>query len=224
LESGFDQQQAEYWAKTTNLRPYSHPVVKAFAEQRVRFIADIFQSTRIETALDVGCGDGFGMHYMQSLVKTVHGCDRSARMLETNPAVDGLLTQCDAHSLPYADGHFDLAYCWELLHHVENPRRIVAEMTRVAGKAVLICEPNCLNPAMALFGLLKREERGLLRFTPSFPETLMRRAGLKHIRRFTVGWFPPNRTPGLLARALVKAPFRIPILGMYTITVARKNA
>jgi len=223
LESAFDQQQARYWAKTTNLRPYSHPVVKAFAKQRVRFIADILRSARLKTALDVGCGDGFGMSHMQSLVKVIHGCDRSGKMLEANPAGDSLLEQCDARNLPYGDGHFDLVYCWELLHHVENPRRIVAEMARVAGKAVLICEPNCLNPAMALFGLLKREERGLLRFTPSFPATLMRSSGLRHIRRFTVGWFPPNRTPALLARVLLKAPFRIPVFGMYTITVARKD-
>jgi ubiquinone/menaquinone biosynthesis C-methylase UbiE len=198
-------------------------VVKAFAQQRVRFISSIFRSARLETALDVGCGDGFGMYYMQPLVEAIHGCDRSDTMLRANPADDNLLQQCDACDLPYDEGQFDLVYCWELLHHVENPQLVVREMARVTNKAVLICEPNCLNPAMALFGLMKREERGLLRFTPSFPANLMRSAGLRQIRRFTVGWFPPNRTPELLAKALVKAPFRIPILGMYTITVALKD-
>jgi len=224
LDARFDQQQAEYWAENTNLRPYNHPVVQAFAQQRVQFIHSLLQSQRLDNALDVGCGDGFGMQSMQSIIKVIHGCDKSYKMIEANPANDDYLKHCDAYELPYKDSEFDLVYSWELLHHVESPQKIVTEMMRVASKAVLLCEPNCLNPAMALFGLIKSEERGLLQFTPSFPRKLMRNAGLKDIRHFTVGWFTPNRTPEWFARILLKLPFHIPILGMYTITVARKEA
>lgn len=161
------------------------------------------------------------MQYMQSIIKVIHGCDKSYRMIEANPANNAYLKQCDAYDLPYEESQFDLVYSWELLHHVGSPQKVVNEMTRVASKAVLLCEPNCLNPAMALFGLTKLEERGSLRFTPSFPRKLMRNAGLTEIRHFTVGWFTPNRTPEWLARTLVKLPFRIPILGLYTITVGQ---
>ena len=222
MESNFDRRQSEYWGKTNNIRPYDHPVVHAFARQRVQFIAKLIDEKKPAMALDVGCGDGFGMHYMRSIVKTVHGCDKSSRMLEMNPADDACLKQCDAYELPYEECQFDLVYSWELLHHIGNPVQVVREMARVARERVLICEPNCLNPAMALFGIIKPEERGLLRFTPSFPRKLMQRAGLEDVRNFTVGWFTPNRTPEWLAKMLLKLPFYVPVVGLYTITVGRK--
>jgi len=86
MDAAFDRRQATYWASTTNVRRYDHPVVEAFARQRVRYIARLLRSLDLASALDVGCGDGFGMHYMQEIVATVNGCDRSAKMLAANPA------------------------------------------------------------------------------------------------------------------------------------------
>lgn len=215
----FDQRQEAYWANNTNLRRYDHPVVRAFAQQRVEYIKTILGSWRPRNTLDVGCGDGFGMHYMQPLVGLLYGCDRSAKMLEANPANDIYLKQCDAYALPYEDSQFELVYCWELLHHIGDPQKVVREMTRVASKCVILCEPNCLNPAMALYGLIKPEERGLLQFTPSYTKKLLRNAGLNDVRDFTVGWFPPNRTPEWLAKILLKLPYRIPVVSMYTIAL-----
>ena len=34
----FDQSQKEFWSENTNLRAYDHPVVEAFARQRVNFV------------------------------------------------------------------------------------------------------------------------------------------------------------------------------------------
>ena len=159
---------------------------------------------------------------MQSIIKDIYGCDKSHKMLEANPANDVYLKQCDAYDLPYGDFQFDLVYSWELLHHIRHPEKVVEEMKRVSRKAVLLCEPNCLNPAMALFGLIKAEERGLLHFTPSYPSKLMRACGLTNIRHFSVGWFTPNRTPKWLANVFLKLPYHVPVVGMYTITVGWK--
>jgi SAM-dependent methyltransferase len=79
----FDQSQKEFWSENTNLRSYDHPVVEAFARQRVGFIRELLDSN-VKTCLEVGCGDGFGMYYMQSLGK-VFGCDISGPMLHRNP-------------------------------------------------------------------------------------------------------------------------------------------
>ena len=164
------------------------------------------------------------MQHMQGLARVIHGCDKSPAMLAANPADKCLLKQCDAYALPYADAQFELVYCWEFLHHIGDPRKVVGEMTRVASKAVLLCEPNCLNPAMALFGILRSEERGLLRFTPSYTRKLLRAAGLRNIRCMTVGWFTPNRTPEWLAAAFVRLPYRVPVVGMYTMVLGYKDA
>lgn len=223
MRSNFDGQQKKYWDTHTNVRRYDHVVVKLFAEQRVKFIKKLLDSWQPRNALDVGCGDGFGMFYMRNIVPTIHGCDTSTRMLKANPTPATSLTQCDAYTLPWKDNSFDLVYCWELLHHVAEPSRVVNEMARVAARCVLVCEPNCMNPAMALFGLWVAEERGVLRFTPAYVGRLLEEQGLEGITRDTVGYFTPNRTPHSLASLLACLPYRIPLVGMYTVAVGYKE-
>ena len=215
----FDEKQREYWAIRTNVRSYEHPVVQAFAKQRVQFIQQLLAGWRPATALEVGCGDGFGMHWMRTIVGTIHGCDNSSAMLDANPMDRECLTKANAYALPFENGSFELAYCWELLHHVGNPLDVVLEMKRVASHCVLLCEPNCLNPAMAAFGLIKPEERGLLRFTPRYTKSLLVKAGLRNVRVASVGCFTPNRTPGWLASLFLKLPFQWPLIGMYNFAI-----
>lgn len=222
--SVFDSAQQAHWAATVNRRSYDHPVVRAFAAQRVTFIERLLGDWRPGAALDVGCGDGFGMWHMQRLTPRVFGCDSSEAMLRANPADATRLRQADAYALPYEDASFDLVYCWELLHHVSDPLRVVREMARVCAGRVLLCEPNSINPAMALFGLVQRHERGLLAFPFWRTGRLVRQAGLSKARTASVGWFTPNNTPGWMARSLVRLPYRVPLLGLYTITIAEKSA
>ncbi len=222
MRADFDAAQDEYWADTVNLRPYDHPVVRAFATQRVEFLNELLGSPPPNTALDVGCGDGFGMHYMKRVIKDIHGCDRSRRMLDANPASAEDLTQCDAYDLPWPDNSFELVYCWELLHHLADPKAAVVEMSRVASRCVIVCEPNTFNPAMAAFGVLMRHERGSLRFNPVSTKRLLTNAGLRGVTCHAVGYFTPNRTPEALARALVRLPYRVPLIGLYTAAMGYK--
>lgn len=215
----FDQKQQEFWTIHTNVRSYDHPVVRAFAKQRVQFIQQLLAGWRPAQALEVGCGDGFGMQYMRETVERIHGCDNSPAMLEANPMDRQYLTAANAYALPFHDHAFELVYCWELLHHVARPLDAVLEMNRVAGKCVLLCEPNCLNPAMAAFGLTRREESGLLRFTPRYTKALLVNAGVRDVRVASVGCFTPNRTPGWLARLFMRMPYRWPVIGMYNIAI-----
>ena len=217
----FDEEQELHWGATANRRPHDHPVVRAFAGRRVEFIARLFGGWRPATALDVGCGDGFGMWHMRSLAGRIRGCDRSLTMLQANPERSSV-DRADAYALPYADARFELVYSWELLHHIGQPERVVAEMTRVASRGVLLCEPNCLNPAMALFGVGNRHERGLLRFPAWRTPQLLREAGLTNVRGFSGGWFTPNNTPAWLARPLARFPFRLPVIGLYVIALGFK--
>jgi ubiquinone/menaquinone biosynthesis C-methylase UbiE len=200
------------------LRAHDHPVVRLFGEQRAREIGRLLGEWRPESALDVGCGDGFGMQAMAPLVLSpIHGCDRSQSMLDANPAPASNLTPCDAYELPFETGSFELVYCWELLHHLAEPNRAVAEMARVASSGVLICEPNRLNPAMAVFGIAFPSERGTLRFDAGTVRRLLTEARLRDVVCETVGWFTPNRTPQRLAQFLVHLPYRVPLLGLYAI-------
>jgi len=143
--SPFDTEQKQFWGEHTNLRPYDHPIVQAFARQRVTLIQEMLVGSRLQSALEVGCGDGFGMHYMQPLVSDLYGCDLSFVMLRNNPMRKDCLYQADAYRLPYGNRRFDLVYCWELLHHIHDPLQVLKDMARVSRQYVLVFEPNCLT-------------------------------------------------------------------------------
>jgi SAM-dependent methyltransferase len=223
MKRSFDEGQRRFWQDRCNVRPHDHPVVRAFAVKRVRLIGRLLGHQLPSSALEVGCGDGFGTQHMRQLTGDLYGCDLSESMLRANRTAAGRLVRADAYSLPFRDASFELVYCWDLLHHVAEPRAVVREMARTARRWVVLCEPNCLNPAMALFGLLSPGERGLLGFTPGRVKRLLRGAGLEHVMGLTAGWFTPNRTPLWLARLLGVLPNRLPLVGLYGAAVGHKN-
>lgn len=53
---------------------------------------------------------------------------RAARYDLSLPVVNGA-----GEALPFADGSFDLVICWDVLEHVQNPDRLLAEIARVLG-------------------------------------------------------------------------------------------
>jgi SAM-dependent methyltransferase len=59
---------------------------------------------------------------------------------------------CDAQRLPFADGAFSNVVMLDVLHHIENPRQAIAEITRVLkfGGRFICCEP-AITPVSALF-------------------------------------------------------------------------
>ena len=217
--SKFDRFQKEFWNENTNLRSYDHPVVSAFARQRVTFIRELLGGFRPDSCLEVGCGDGFGIYYMQEFTSPIYGCDISLAMLRNNPVGKQFLSQADIHRLPYLPRTFDLVYCWEVLHHIHDPLQAIREMIRVSRKHILIFEPNYFNLPMAIFGLLYPAEIGLLRFTPWYLGRLLKKAGITRLHTFTVGCLTPNRTPTWLARILIRAPYKLPLVGITNIAL-----
>ena len=215
--SNFDRSQKEFWSENANLRAYDHPIVESFARQRVNFLRGLFDSP-IRDCLEVGCGDGFGMYYMQEFGR-VFGCDISRPMLARNPLRPSV-SEADIYRLPYADKSFDLVYCWEVLHHVADVESAIREMARVSRKYILIFEPNSFNPPMFVFGLVGPSEIGLLRFTPWYLRSQFRRAGLKNFSTMTVGTFTPNRTPMWIYKTLAALPYRVPLFGISNLAFA----
>ncbi|MDP9321602.1 MAG: class I SAM-dependent methyltransferase [Chloroflexota bacterium] len=97
-------------------------------------------------SIDVGCGD-WGVHHdvfdaVGSELAVAGDVSlklvRHARDHATAPHRVHYLV-FSAETLPFADGIFDLAYCSEVLEHLEHPERALAEIARVArgGRAIL---------------------------------------------------------------------------------------
>lgn len=88
--------------------------------------------------LDAGCGDGIDLasQARRDGVEVIGvelsdgGCRTSFRRTHDMPRAH--VVQADLCRLPFADGTFDLAYSYGVLHHIGMPERGVAEIVRVA--------------------------------------------------------------------------------------------
>ncbi|MBI4538174.1 MAG: class I SAM-dependent methyltransferase [Gemmatimonadetes bacterium] len=214
------QAERRYWENQQERRAPSDPIIAAFAEPKLDFVlkhVELGDSSRI---LDVGCGNGFFTYYLERLGRTV-GVDFARSMLTQNPCPR--LVQGTAFGLPFRDRAFDLVFCSNLLHHVSDPVAVVGEMKRVSAKYVVIHESNRNNPAILALGILKREERRSLRFSPSFLLAIARQAGLQVVAWQSMGFVTPNRMPRPIA--MLAGKFNFPsFMGAYSVLVAEPTA
>jgi SAM-dependent methyltransferase len=60
------------------------------------------------------------------------------------------LAQMDAEHLAFPDNSFDLVFCYDVMHHVANPRRMAEEIVRVTRKHFLLSEANGISPVRKL--------------------------------------------------------------------------
>ena len=92
-----------------------------------------------DKVLDVGCGVGFVSQLYPNF--DITGIDISDEMLKRNPHV---WIKAPAEAMPFPDSQFDFVICRSLLHHLEDPRKGLAEMFRVLkpGGQWVCWEPN----------------------------------------------------------------------------------
>jgi 2-polyprenyl-6-hydroxyphenyl methylase / 3-demethylubiquinone-9 3-methyltransferase len=87
--------------------------------------------------LDIGCGGGLLAEEFARLGCVVTGVDPSAESLAAarkHARSQGLAIRyhcARGEALPFADASFDAAYCCDVLEHVNDLRRVIAETARV---------------------------------------------------------------------------------------------
>jgi SAM-dependent methyltransferase len=97
-----------------------------------------------DTVVDIGCGSGAICRHAGSLGAAVIGIDSEPSLIEAAdeamlevPARSwrGIVSDCDPIPLP--DGIATHVFCTEVLEHVEDPARFVAELVRIARPGAL---------------------------------------------------------------------------------------
>jgi 2-polyprenyl-6-hydroxyphenyl methylase / 3-demethylubiquinone-9 3-methyltransferase len=85
--------------------------------------------------LDLGCGAGFLANELAALGHAVTGLDPTAENLDVARAYDrtGRVEYLcgDARDLPFPPNSFDVVCAMDLLEHVDDPARVIAEAARV---------------------------------------------------------------------------------------------
>jgi 2-polyprenyl-6-hydroxyphenyl methylase / 3-demethylubiquinone-9 3-methyltransferase len=132
VNNAFYETLHELW-----LEGNAHPVALLRAENRLRnpWILNILEK-RFERkckVLDIGCGGG---HLTNTLAKQghdVYGIDLSASSLEIAKKGSSLVHYelGRAESLSFPDRSFDVVCAMDLLEHIEEPEKVIAEAARV---------------------------------------------------------------------------------------------
>ena len=99
-----------------------------------------------ERLLDVGCGAAGLRPFVQALCDRYVGTD-VVRHSGFPPDAEFLLANLDAGNVPLPDGSCDVVACVETIEHVENPRALMREMTRLVrpGGWLVVTTPNQLG-------------------------------------------------------------------------------
>jgi SAM-dependent methyltransferase len=106
-------------------------------------LLDRIKSLPFESALDVGCAEGFFTAAIaEARGAEVWGVDLSDRAVTVAAARYGFpVAAAKATALPFADGAFDLVFSTETIEHVLDPEAMIAEMRRVSCGHVLVTTP-----------------------------------------------------------------------------------
>ncbi len=137
--------------------------------------------------LDVGCGIGLYLRKFKELGAIIYGVDIDEEKIAEASGELRSLAVASAESLPFRPGAFDLVLLHEVLEHIADDGRAVAEAVRVlrpGGKAVIFV-PNRLYPFETHgFFLGKKYFFGnipLINYLPNF----LRRKLCPHVRAYT---------------------------------------
>jgi ubiquinone/menaquinone biosynthesis C-methylase UbiE len=183
----------------------SNPVVRHLLNRFLQRVDEAAVDLHPTSVLDVGCGEGFVTERLaQRLAPAkVLGVDADEGHLkeewEARSAPNLSFATGSAYALPFSDGSFDLVCCMEVLEHLERPRDALAEMSRVAGRALLLSVPN--EPSWRISHFLAGRDIRDLGNTPGHINHWSRRAFTELVSNYA----RPAKATGVFPWTLVVA-------------------
>ena len=121
-----------------------NPIARMLMSGFLSSVTGLYQRVGASTVLEVGCGEGkLADHLVKSgpLPEEFVAVDIS--LDRVREGLDPLIhfRSASIYELPYEDDRFELVVCCEVLEHLEHPAEGLAELARVARRAVLISTP-----------------------------------------------------------------------------------
>jgi 2-polyprenyl-3-methyl-5-hydroxy-6-metoxy-1,4-benzoquinol methylase len=127
--------------------PWGDPGLYAWHRARYEFARPFVSSRRV---LDVGCGEGYGAALLSRDADDVVAIDYSPAAIEharkTYRRLNLRFAVADATRLDAAIGQFDVITCLEVIEHIEDTNRFLAQIAQalVPNGLLLLSTPNAL--------------------------------------------------------------------------------
>jgi SAM-dependent methyltransferase len=114
-------------------RAHDKAVFKRRIDVLARTLAEFLPQGAV--VLDIGCGSGTLAKAIMALRPdvTIEGIDVLVR-----PQTEIPVQPFDGHTIPARDNQFDVALIVDVLHHTDDPTRIMAEAKRVSKRGIII--------------------------------------------------------------------------------------
>lgn len=139
--------QRKYYAETANQYDAMQLSTQDEHQFALAILSAMIEFHGIKSVLDVGSGTGRALRYLKARHPDVRfvGIEPVEALRQVGHAA-GLspdeLKDGDVNQLDAMDGEFDLVCEFAVLHHVPKPEIAVAEMLRVARRAIFISDAN----------------------------------------------------------------------------------
>jgi SAM-dependent methyltransferase len=150
--------QRAYYERTSHHFDEWHLQATDEHHSALLWIDFLFPKEQIASILDIGAGTGRAIQFFRDKGRQVAGVEPSSAQI-AQAAKKGIppghIVQADGAALPFPDNSFDAVCEFGMLHHVERPERVIAEMLRVARKAVFISDGNRFGQGGAIAKLSK---------------------------------------------------------------------
>ncbi|MDQ6670032.1 MAG: class I SAM-dependent methyltransferase [Chloroflexota bacterium] len=145
-----DQARLQRDHYTATARDYDALHVSEGDEHSValRYASAIMREFELHSLLDVGTGTGRAVGYFRrmhagALVVGVEPVLALLARARVKPDIAGAhLASASGYCLPFRSASFDAVCQFGILHHVKDPNGVVAEMMRVARRAVFLSDSN----------------------------------------------------------------------------------
>ena len=96
--------------------------------------------------LEIGCGEGRGVHLLQDKVNSFTGLDKIAEVVEslTDKYPEAVFKQTNIPPLEFADEQFDTVISFQVIEHIKKDGEYLKEIARVLkpGGVAMITTPN----------------------------------------------------------------------------------
>jgi 2-polyprenyl-3-methyl-5-hydroxy-6-metoxy-1,4-benzoquinol methylase len=167
----------------------SNPLVRRLMSGFEHSLDELLDHAAPASLLDVGCGEGVLVHRwalrLGEGVRVV-GIDLQEESLQAGwsarSAPNLEYRTVDAESLPFVADEFDLASAIEVLEHVPQPERTLAEMARCARRHLLVSVPR--EPLWRSLNLARGAYVRQLGNTPGHLNHFSKRSFLRLLSRY----------------------------------------
>lgn len=153
--------QRRYYAQTADRYDQMHVADKDEQAFALSMLVGLLDFLEINSVLDIGAGTGrvnmfLKQHRPGMRVLGVEPVQALREIGHRHGVPESELVDGDATALSFKNGEFDLVCEFAVLHHIRQPERVVAEMLRVARKAIFISDGNNFGQGSPLTRIIKQ--------------------------------------------------------------------